>query len=104
MRTRIPPTPIETPIEVASCFLFIRAIADLTVSRGMENPRPWARGIMAVVIPITRPRLSTSGPPEFPGLIGVSVCIRLVILRMPGASNVRPRALITPAVTVQFRP
>src|SRR2546429_5010028 len=35
----------------------------------------------------TRPKLSTSGPPEFPGLIDVSVWIRLVILCMPGRSE-----------------
>ena len=55
-----------------------RARAPTTVSVGTAKPRPCAKGRMAVVMPTTRPRLSTSGPPELPGLIGVSVWIRPV--------------------------
>ena len=101
----MPPIPSEMPVICVSRFwLAIRAITALTVSRGTENPSPCAIGIIAVVIPTTRPALSTSGPPELPGLIGVSVWMRCVILCTPGASSVRSSALTTPAVTVQFRP
>jgi hypothetical protein len=31
---------------------------------------------MAVFIPMSRPALSSSGPPELPGLIAASVCTR----------------------------
>src|SRR6266516_3231008 len=82
----------------------MRARADLIVSNGIENPSPCAIGIIAVVIPTTRPVLSTRGPPEFPGLIDVSVWMRSVIFRVSGACSVRPSALTTPAVTVQFKP
>ena len=37
------------------------------------NARPCAEGIAAVFTPITRPALSSSGPPELPGLSAASV-------------------------------
>ena len=42
---------------------------------GMANPRPSEPGarMTAVLIPITRPRESSRGPPEFPGLMAASV-------------------------------
>jgi S1-C subfamily serine protease len=39
---------------------------------GMAKPRPWAMAMIAVLIPTTKPRESTSGPPELPGLIGAA--------------------------------
>ena len=39
---------------------------------GIAKPRPWAIAMIAVLMPTTRPRESTSGPPELPGLIGAA--------------------------------
>ena len=55
---------------------------------------------MAVLTPITRPLESTSGPPEFPGLSAASVWITSCISRPEPARKVRPRAEITPVVTL----
>jgi hypothetical protein len=44
-------------------------IANPTPSAFPELERIWA------LIPITRPRASSSGPPEFPWLIGASIWI-----------------------------
>src|SRR5438045_8460361 len=82
----------------------MRAIADLIVSNGIENPSPCAIGIIAVVIPTTRPVLSTRGPPELPALIEVSVWMRSVIFCAPDPCSDRPRALTTPAVNDQLQP
>ena len=49
-----------------------------TVSIGIANPTPSAVPLVEriwALIPITRPRASKSGPPEFPRLIGASVWI-----------------------------
>ena len=49
----------------------------LAVALGMANPRPSFPpdcDTMNVLTPTTSPRIFTSGPPEFPGLIGASVC------------------------------
>ena len=40
---------------------------------GMAKPMPWAEEEPALMIPITAPELSTSGPPLLPGLIAASV-------------------------------
>lgn len=43
---------------------------------GMANPMPPfmpVRERMAVLMPMTRPSASTSGPPELPGLMAASV-------------------------------
>ena len=58
-------------------------------------------------MPITRPRLSASAPPEFPGLSAASVWITSGIDRCARplrAGSERPRADTTPAVTVPPRP
>ncbi len=60
---------------------------------------------MAVLMPITSPRLLKSGPPELPGLIAASVWITSAMLYTPPLearrfSTVRPRALTTPVVKV----
>ena len=57
--------------------------------------------IIAVLIPITSPSILTSGPPEFPGLIETSVCIKLSYGPSP---NTLPFADNIPAVTVPPRP
>ncbi len=47
-----------------------------TVSIGMANPTPAEDPVgvkMAVLTPMTRPALSSRGPPEFPGLMLASV-------------------------------
>jgi len=56
---------------------------DSIVARGIANPIPadWPSVVpsgewfvaIAVLIPTSRPWISTSGPPEFPGLMGASV-------------------------------
>src|SRR5213079_762622 len=56
---------------------------------------------MAVLMPITWPAMSTSGPPEFPGLIAASVCRNR--WNWPPTLS-RSLALIIPAVTVALRP
>src|SRR5437762_2355936 len=65
---------------------------------------PWAGRITAVLTPTTRPRASTSGPPEFPGFSAASVWITSSISRPPTERNERPSALTTPAVTVLWKP
>jgi hypothetical protein len=59
---------------------------------------------IAVVMPMTRPWESSSGPPELPGLIDASVWITSSI-RVPATDSIsRPSALITPVVSVESRP
>ncbi len=50
-----------------------------TIFDGIAKPIPLfppLRERIALFIPIRAPRLSTSAPPEFPGLIEASVCIK----------------------------
>src|SRR6478735_8997098 len=68
---------------------------------GTASPRPTPA--TAVLMPITRPRLSANAPPEFPGLRAASVWITSSISRAAvreRAGMLRPRPLTTPAVTV----
>ena len=51
--------------------------------------------------PISSPRVFTKAPPEFPGLMAASVCIKL---STPLAPKERALAEMIPAVTVLFRP
>ena len=53
---------------------------------------------------MTRPRLSSSGPPELPGLIGASVWMTLSIWKPLGARISRPRPETMPVVAVRSRP
>ena len=53
---------------------------------------------MAVLIPIRWPCTSTSAPPELPGLMAASVCMKFSNVLIP--SWERPRALTMPLVTV----
>ena len=55
--------------------------------------------MMAVFMPITSPRMLSSGPPELPGLIAASVC-SMSLKRRSDTGNGRSVALITPTVTV----
>src|SRR5476649_1283939 len=65
---------------------------------------PWARAIMAVLMPTTSPAVETSGPPELPGLSAASVWITSSISRPEVARSERPSADTTPAVTVDSKP
>jgi hypothetical protein len=62
---------------------------------------------IAELTPMTAPVESTSGPPEFPGLIAASVCRALIKeLSLPDSPAVTARslALMIPKVTVPERP
>ena len=59
---------------------------------------------MAVFMPIRRPALSNSGPPELPGLIAASVWITFLIGRCVTDWISRPVALTMPFVSVWSRP
>ncbi len=69
---------------------------------GIANPRPpvpTPGSITAVLTPITRPQLSSKGPPLFPGFMAASVWtspVKEASLLWIDLS----RALITPDVTV----
>src|SRR5437660_9042730 len=68
-------------------------------SIAMANPTFWPSLDTAVFMPITWPPASTSGPPEFPGLIGASVWMRLVSRWLLALSE-RLRPEMIPDVTV----
>lgn len=73
----------------------------LSVSIGMANPTPAEPPEgekMAVFMPIMRPKLSKSGPPELPGLMAASVCITLLIGRPLGDFTSLPKPDTTPIV------
>ena len=55
-------------------------------------------------MPITRPWLSSSGPPELPGLIAASVWITFLIVKPLGEVSSRCLALTIPVVTVRSSP
>ena len=57
---------------------------------GIAKPRPWAMAMIAVLMPTTKPRESTSGPPELPGLIGAACWITFSISRPSRPRIVRP--------------
>jgi len=59
---------------------------------------------MAVLMPMRRPALSSSGPPELPGLIAASVWMTSWIGRPLTDRISRPRPLMTPVVSVWSRP
>ncbi len=60
--------------------------------------------MIAVLMPTTDPRESTSGPPELPGLIGAACCTMFSISRPSRARMLRPSALTTPVDTVDCKP
>ena len=80
-------------------FFEIWSMILLMVSEGIANPTPWANGIIAVLMPMTLPSRSASGPPLLPGLMAASVCTRPSRTKsVPGSG--RPSALMTPMDTV----
>ena len=56
-------------------------ITHCAVSIAVAKQIPCASGMIAVLTPITRPRESTSGPPELPGLSAASVWMTSSISR-----------------------
>ena len=82
----------------------------LAVSIGTAKPMPTLPWLplppVAIweLMPITFPVASMSGPPEFPGLIGASVCSTSSISKLLGAWIVRWTAEMTPVVRVRSRP
>jgi hypothetical protein len=78
--------------------------ANTAVLDATAKQMPWARLIMAVLMPTTSPALETSGPPELPGLSAASVWITSSISRPPTERSERPSADTTPAVTVDSKP
>ena len=61
---------------------------------GMAKQIPCAEWMIAVLMPITRPRLSSSGPPLLPGFRAASVWITLSTRWPVMLRKVRPSALI----------
>ena len=51
-------------------------MSDAAAEIGIAKPRPSALVATAVLMPITLPAASSSGPPLLPGLIAASVWIR----------------------------
>mmetsp|Transcript_28698 Transcript_28698/g.70743 ORF Transcript_28698/g.70743 Transcript_28698/m.70743 type:complete len:327 (-) Transcript_28698:862-1842(-) len=79
-----------------------------TMSDGSANPTPEDDPLelyIAVLIPMSRPELSRSGPPELPGLMAASVWMMPSMGRpvLPDWIS-RPRPLITPVVSVWSSP
>mmetsp|Transcript_2631 Transcript_2631/g.5873 ORF Transcript_2631/g.5873 Transcript_2631/m.5873 type:complete len:223 (+) Transcript_2631:347-1015(+) len=74
----------------------------LAVSMGMAKPTPALTPAPrdAVLIPIRLPPLSSSGPPELPGLMAASVCTTPLILRPVGAVICLFLPEMTPVVRV----
>ena len=84
-----------------------RGTTVFTISTGTANPMPAEACdglMMAVFMPISRPALSSSGPPEFPGLMAASVWITPRMLSPSSVEIVRPKPLTTPVVSVWSRP
>ena len=69
---------------------------------GIAKPIPLLFAAIAVLIPMTLPAASRSGPPLLPGLIAASVWMRLVSCWAGGPSTVivRPLADTIPLVTL----
>jgi hypothetical protein len=55
---------------------------------------------MEVFTPMSRPALSSSGPPELPGLMAASVWMASLMGRPVTDSICRPKALMMPVVKV----
>ena len=69
------------------------------MSIGMAKPMFWAWPATAVLIPMTLPLGSSSGPPLLPGLIAVSVWMRLLSWLPLSTGMLRPTAEMIPLVT-----
>ena len=59
---------------------------------------------MALFTPISRPALSSSGPPELPGLMAASVWMAPAISRYSEVGRWRSSALTMPVVSVRVSP
>ena len=76
------------------------AMIGLAMSIGIAKPMPLLPEAIAVLMPMTLPSASSSGPPELPGLIAASVWMRLLRrLVEPSVVMVRPVAETMPDVT-----
>ena len=76
------------------------AMIGRAMSIGMAKPMPLLPDAIAVLMPMTLPSASRSGPPELPGLIAASVWIRLLSgLVEPSVVIERPVAETMPLVT-----
>ena len=62
------------------------------VVAGIANPIPCANAMIAVLIPITAPLASSSGPPELPGFSGAVCWMTLSISRPCTLRSARPVA------------
>ena len=69
------------------------------MSIGMAKPIPLLSEAIAVLMPMTSPSASSSGPPELPGLIAASVWMRLLRIVSLSVVIVRPLADTIPLVT-----
>src|SRR5438034_71592 len=79
----------------------------VTVSTGTAKPIPADAPLglkIAVLTPMSRPPESSSGPPEFPGLMAASVWMTSRMRRPLGERSSRPSALTTPVVREWSRP
>ena len=79
----------------------------MTTSVGIAKPIPAELPdleTIAELTPITRPALSSSGPPELPGLMAASVWMTPLISRPEAAGRRRPSALMMPEVIERPRP
>ena len=71
----------------------------LAMSIGIAKPMPVESRAIAVLMPITAPAASSSGPPLLPGLIAASVWIRLWRLGRRRSGSCGPSAETMPLVT-----
>ena len=79
----------------------------LTSSTGIAKPMPALAPLglaIWVLTPTSRPALSSSGPPELPGLMAASVWITPRMVRWLKLSISRPSALMMPVVSVWSSP
>ena len=95
----IPRYPLRTLPCDRICETTCRAVLE-----GTAKPIPCAAGMIAVLIPTTRPLESTSGPPEFPGFNGAVCWITFSISRWSRLRMPRPVALTTPVETLDWNP
>ena len=75
------------------------AMIGRAMSIGIAKPMPLLFWAMAVLMPMTLPPASSSGPPELPGLIAASVWMRLVSDSLLSVVIARPLADTMPLVT-----
>ena len=82
-------------LPATACSMIGRAM-----SIGIAKPMPLLPDAIAVLMPMTLPSASSSGPPELPGLIAASVWMRLLSgLSEPSVVIDRPVADTMPLVT-----